>query len=105
MKKDGDIRMVIDCKISLGHQTVTAHRNQLKLIHDQRRSSMVLMPFHERKRRRDSIELEDPFIGFPDVPHVPEQRETKKRKLISVARSPVITRSATRSNQEEKVLE
>lgn len=105
MKKDGDIRMVIDCKISLGHQTVTAHRNQLKLIHDQRRSSMVLMPFHERKRRRDSIELEDPFIGFPDVPHVPEQRETKKRKLISVARSPVITRSATRSKQEEKVLE
>lgn len=94
MKKDDDIRMVIDCKISLEHQVITAHRNQLKLIHDQRRCTMVLMPFHDRKRKRDSLELEEPFIGFPDVPCVPE---SKKRKLSGVVRSPIITRSTTRS--------
>ncbi|XP_055608953.1 uncharacterized protein LOC129756174 [Uranotaenia lowii] len=81
-------------KISLGGHLLSAHRNQLKLLPNKRRSSLVLMPYTNRKRRRNSLDDEKDFPGFPDVPHVPQDdvREAKTRKLCMVNRSPIVTR-------------
>ncbi|XP_055544019.1 uncharacterized protein LOC129729460 [Wyeomyia smithii] len=96
-------------RVSLGQQLITAHRHQLKpMMNPKRGGSLVMMRFHEQPVRRESEDLEaafdgfkdESFAGFPDVPLVPEPNNTSK-KSNRIIRSPILTRSCTRSRQRE----
>ncbi|XP_062548946.1 uncharacterized protein LOC134213674 isoform X3 [Armigeres subalbatus] len=88
-KKDGDIRM-----ISVGNHVTTAHKNQLKMIYVPKQRSKVYVTMREaaKKRKRGSIEDEDEFTGFPDIPSVAEDAGHTNKKYAQT-RSPIITRS------------
>ncbi|XP_065075820.1 uncharacterized protein K02A2.6-like isoform X1 [Ochlerotatus camptorhynchus] len=80
VKKDGGIRMVIDCKVSInqvsvGGRVYSAHRNQLKLVGTPKRRGLFLgrsESSQRRKRAREddddddrlSINEEGDFYGF-----------------------------------------
>ncbi|XP_062715960.1 uncharacterized protein LOC134291782 [Aedes albopictus] len=89
MKKDGDVRMIL-----IGKHKTNAHRRQLKAVHESKRNRTVVhFPVTANamnKRRRDSIEDDDDFYGFPEEPTSDRIHERKKAKLV---RSPINTRS------------
>lgn len=81
-------------QISVGNHVTTAHKNQLRLIHIPKQRSKVYVTMREaaRKRQRESIEDEDEFEGFPDIPLVAEDAGHTSKKFAQT-RSPIITRS------------
>lgn len=89
--------------ISFGRPTINAHRNQIKLVTSNRRISKFVVPLPSRKRRREVLDSdeEEEFLGFPDVPERPYETHRKRAKLSStnVPRSPIRTRSVSRSLQ------
>ncbi|XP_055585812.1 uncharacterized protein K02A2.6-like [Uranotaenia lowii] len=94
LKKDNDIRMVIDCKVAIGSHVLKAHKHQLKLAPEHLGRSKVFITRNETaKRRRDSVDLEEEFRGFPDGPLTLDVgAPTLDRRFLSV-RSPIVTRS------------
>ncbi|XP_055620700.1 uncharacterized protein K02A2.6-like isoform X2 [Toxorhynchites rutilus septentrionalis] len=91
-------------QISLHRTTIMAHRNQLKLAHSQVRSSLVLLPeVNPRKRRRTesgdfhgytvSEAEEEPFLGFPEVMNDLNTTRTKQQETSD---SLIMTRSRAR---------
>ncbi|XP_062558114.1 uncharacterized protein LOC134222990 [Armigeres subalbatus] len=80
--------------ISVGNHVTTAHKNQLKMIYVPKQRSKVYVTMREaaKKRKRGSIEDEDEFTGFPDIPSVAEDAGHTNKKFAQT-RSPIITRS------------
>ncbi|XP_062549099.1 uncharacterized protein LOC134213789 isoform X2 [Armigeres subalbatus] len=91
IKKDGEIRMVL-----VGKHTTNAHRNQLKVAHKTgRQKTAIFCPRQDSlctsKRRRTSLDDEDEFEGFGDVPEA--NNRPRKKKIRTRERSPILTRS------------
>ncbi|XP_055606015.1 uncharacterized protein K02A2.6-like [Uranotaenia lowii] len=101
LKKDNDIRMVIDCKIAIGNHVLTAHKHQLKMAHVPLGRSRVFVSRNNNcKRRRDSLDSEAEFQGFPDEPLSLDVAASAMDKRITNGRSPIITRSRKRRLME-----
>lgn len=91
-------------RISFDSHTINAHRNQLKLLKSPATYSRVQIPVQSSKRRRtSSISDEEEFHGFPDVPMVPENNGNDGRRFKIARRSPIRTRSHTRSNEDAEL--
>ncbi|XP_058837893.1 uncharacterized protein LOC131693781 [Topomyia yanbarensis] len=84
--------------ISLNGHKLTAHRNQLKMIHQQRGQSKVFitMGMKESEKLARSISEDDDLLGLPDVPMIPENIQSEKKHHVLI-RSPVMTRSKAAS--------
>ncbi|XP_062558721.1 constitutive coactivator of peroxisome proliferator-activated receptor gamma isoform X2 [Armigeres subalbatus] len=82
--------------VLVGKHTTNAHRHQLKIAYEPRRSkSVVECPRQEltgaKKRRRTSLDDEDEFQGFADDRY--ESSQPWKKKIRTREISPIITRS------------
>ena len=82
-------------EISLGRYNLKAHRNQLRIIPPRPTATTIRIPIQRDKRQRESVDHEEEFYGFPDVPAVPEETE----RLKCARRSPIAMRSFTKANQ------
>ncbi|XP_055609236.1 uncharacterized protein LOC129756399 [Uranotaenia lowii] len=90
LKKDNDIRM-----ISIVSHVLTAHKHQLKMAHlPVGRSKVFVSRNSTSKRRRDSVDNEEEFLGFPDG-SVGLDAASLDKQMIS-GRSPILTRSRKR---------
>ncbi|XP_055585868.1 uncharacterized protein LOC129738640 isoform X2 [Uranotaenia lowii] len=90
LKKNDEIRM-----ISIGTNVFTAHRHQLKMVHEPRRRWNVMVRTgipreNERQGKRRRSSSEDEFLGFPDSQE-PLAPPPKIRSVV--LRSPIMTRS------------
>ncbi|XP_062550143.1 uncharacterized protein K02A2.6-like [Armigeres subalbatus] len=86
-------------QISLSGHKLTAHRDQLKMVYNRRDQAKVFVTKStsvSRKRPR-SVSDDEEFLGFPDVPMVPEKKKKKGHVHI---RSPIVTRSKAGSAVE-----
>lgn len=81
-------------QILVGKHKTNAHRRQLKAAYEPKRSrTVVQLPTTTmNKRKRESIDEDEDFYGFSDVPR-PE--DVSQRKKAKHARSPINTRSRT----------
>ncbi|XP_062560915.1 uncharacterized protein LOC134225128 isoform X2 [Armigeres subalbatus] len=84
-------------RISVGRNTLNAHRSQLKIMERRPTGSRMRIPLQRIKRQRESSDSEDEFLGFPDIPVVPEKPDGKRRRFMQLKRSPIATRSKSRS--------
>uniref|UniRef100_A0A8D8CK54 (northern house mosquito) hypothetical protein n=1 Tax=Culex pipiens TaxID=7175 RepID=A0A8D8CK54_CULPI len=93
VKKDDEIRM-----ISLRGHVLTAHRNQLKMVHVPQHKSKVMFTFGSNKRKRDSLDEEDEFRGFAEQQILPDtsHQHVKKARSESFKRT-IVTRSIRRN--------
>lgn len=81
-------------QIMVGKHKTNAHRQQLKAAYEPKKKKTLLhLPSGTNKRKRDSIEEEDEFYGFQDVPS--SESAHCRRAKIRRDRSPIITRSKT----------
>lgn len=90
--------------ISIGSHTTNAHRHQLRLVDPRPTATTIRIPIQRNKRLRDETSSDDEdFLGFPDVPVVPEANDCRRFKQVK--RSPIITRSRSRSKQNHNEAE
>lgn len=86
-------------EIFFGRHTLKAHRNQLRIVPAQPTCTTIRIPIQRMKRPRSVSDSEEEFYGFPDVPAVPTDSEGVSRRLKHIRRSPIITRSSTRTKR------
>lgn len=95
-------------EISFGRNTCKAHRNQLRIIPPRPTSTTIRIPIQRDKRRRSESDSEEEFYGFPDEPDIPDvpvvphdaQTENLGKRVKYTRRSPIATRSSTRSKRD-----
>ncbi|XP_062714735.1 uncharacterized protein K02A2.6-like isoform X1 [Aedes albopictus] len=86
-------------EISFGRHNCNAHRNQLKIVDKRQSRSTIRLPIQRQKRRRESIETEEDFLGFEDETNAAESDLARKQKFIRT--SPIRTRSVSRSKKRK----
>lgn len=84
-------------RITIGRNTLNAHRSQLKLMEKRPTGSRMRIPIQRVKRPRESSDSEEEFLGFPDVPAVPGRPEDDRSRFKQLKRSPIVTRSKSRT--------
>lgn len=93
-------------QIALGSHVLTAHRNQLKMVAQTYSRVKVMIP-GTSKARRQSLEEQEDFLGFPEADETPNKdlRGLPEMKTVQESRPVEDTAEAVRAARKRKFVE